>query len=83
VVSVPFPGGKSAWVDALGGVTLVVIADGVREVAPLDGVTACDVSCEKTGQGTPSLIQGGFERSHWQQNPARRCADQGAVQAAC
>jgi hypothetical protein len=28
----------------------------------------------ETGQGTPSLIRGGFERSSWQQNPARRCA---------
>jgi hypothetical protein len=29
---------------------------------------------EETGQGSPSLIQGGFERSFWQQNPARCCA---------
>jgi hypothetical protein len=33
VVSVPFPGGKSAWVDTLGGVAFVVVADRVREVA--------------------------------------------------
>jgi hypothetical protein len=29
---------------------------------------------EETGQGTPSLIRGGFERSSWQQKPARCCA---------
>jgi len=36
---------------------------------PFDGVIS-----EKTGQGSPSSIQGGFERSHWQQNFARCCA---------
>ena len=29
---------------------------------------------EKTEWGTPLLIEGGFERSPWQQNPTRRCA---------
>ena len=29
---------------------------------------------EETGQGSPSLIPGGFELSQWQQNSARCCA---------
>jgi hypothetical protein len=36
---------------------------------PLDGVIS-----EKTGQGSPSLIRGGIERSLWQQNSTRCCA---------
>jgi hypothetical protein len=32
------------------------------------------VGQEETGRGTPWSIQGGFERSRWQQNFARRCA---------
>jgi hypothetical protein len=32
------------------------------------------VGQKKAGQGSPSLIRGGFKRSHGQQNSARCCA---------
>jgi hypothetical protein len=48
---------------------MFVSVEGSCCLTPFVGVIS-----EKTGQGSPSSIQGGFERSLWQQNSARCCA---------